>query len=113
MPWSAAGVVDSPRPLEAVTPQPLCTLDGWQYHLPLSYHDGRHDVHSTCPDSLLLQRWYDSQYSHYEHILCQLLKRYPCFFPFSLSSSPSHLFSSVPQATGGPGLITESGVRLG
>ena len=70
--WSAAGVVDSPRPLEAVTSQPLCALDGWQYHLPLPHHDGRHDVHQTCPDSLLLQRWYiylNLQYSmacHYE-----------------------------------------------
>ena len=94
MSWSAAGVVDSPWPLEAVTPQPLCTLDGWQYHLPLPHHDGRHDVHSTCPDSLLLQRWYDSQYSHYEHILCQLLNATHVFSPSLFPPFPL-IFSPV------------------
>ena len=52
----SAWLEHSPGSLEVAASEPLCSLDGREYHLPLPHHDGRDDASETSPDAVWIQR---------------------------------------------------------
>ena len=48
---SSAWLEHSSGPLEAAASEPLCSLDGREYHLPLPHHDGGDDASETSPNT--------------------------------------------------------------